>query len=97
LAFASPTPSLSALARHRLRTLPPIDLRTPEERRRDREELLLKVKRMRPDLHERVAPLMAGADRDWYELLKCRLGEETALDVAEIAVSTEYGQAPTHS
>jgi len=84
-----PTPSLSALARRRLRDLPPVDLRTPEERRRDNEELLQQVQRKKPDLYERVSEVMAGSDEDWFELLKQHLGEESALDVVEIILMQE--------
>ena len=46
-----------------------MDLRTPEERRRDSEELLQKIQRMKPDLYERVSKVVAGSDEDWFELL----------------------------
>jgi hypothetical protein len=78
-----------ALARRRLRDLPRVDLRTPEERRRDNEELLQQIQRMRPDLYERVSEVMAGSDKNWFELLKRHLGEEIALDVAEIILMQE--------
>jgi hypothetical protein len=66
-----------------------VDLRTPEERRRDNEELLQQIQRMRPDLYERVSEVMAGSDENWFELLKRHLGEEIALDVAEIILMQE--------
>ena len=85
-------PSLSALARRRLRSLEPEDLRTPEQRKRDNEEMLVKLRSLRPDLHDKVAQLVATADEDWIKLLERHLDKETFLDVVEAIVTVEHRQ-----
>ncbi len=82
-------PSLSALARRRLRSLEPEDLRTPEERKLDNEEMLQKLRRLRPDLYARVAELVTGSDENWFEVLQTRLDKETFLDVLEASLMVE--------
>ena len=84
-------PSLSALARRRLQSLEPEDLRTPEQRKLEDEEMLRKVRRLRPDLYARVAKLVTGSEEDWFEVLQTRLDKETFLDVLEASVT---GEAP---
>jgi hypothetical protein len=87
---SSATPNLSALARRRLRDLAPVDVRTPEERKRDNDALLQKIQRMRPDLYERVSKVVADSDEDWFDLLERHLGKEITADVAEIILMEEY-------
>ena len=67
----------------------PEDLRTPEERKRDNEEMLVKLRRLRPDLYARAAELVTGSDEDWFEVLQTRLDKETFLDVLEASVTVE--------
>jgi hypothetical protein len=66
-----------------------VDDRTPEERRRDNEERLQKLGRLRPDLHQRVAELVAGSDEDCFEVLQSRLDKETFLAVLETSLTQE--------
>ena len=82
-------PSLSALARRRLLSLEAEDLRTPEERERDKEEMLQKLRRLRPDFYARVAELVTGSDENWFEVLQTRLDKETFLDVLEASLMVE--------
>jgi hypothetical protein len=85
----APSPSeLRELAksRLRLRELPVVDQRTPEERRLENGELLRKLQRMRPDLYDRVSEVVANSDEDWFALLEQHLGKEIALQVAEISL-----------
>jgi hypothetical protein len=82
-------PSLSALARRRLHSLEPEDLRTPEERERDNEEMLQKLRRVRPDLFAKVAELVTSSAEDWFEVLRTRLEKETFLDVLEANLTVE--------
>ena len=83
MAKTQPTPEvLRALARQRL-SLPPEDLRTPAERRRDNDELVRRLEgRLPPELYQRVVEVIFGRDVHWNTLERA-LGTEKYLAVCE--------------
>ena len=82
------------LARRRLSTFwehyTPVDHRTPEERRRENEDLLRKLPGMlKPEVFRRVLELV-GVDDYWDPLLKAGLDREAYLDVIEAIVTIQH-------
>jgi len=78
---------LSELARRRLSSFwdhhTPVDQRTPEERRRENEELLrLLPALLKPEVFQRLVELV-GVDDYWDPVLKAGLDREAYLDVIE--------------
>jgi len=66
------------------------DHRTPEERRRQNEELLRQLPGMlKPEVYHRVLELV-GVDDHWTPILKAGLDHETFLDVLEAIVTIQH-------
>ena len=68
----------------------PLDHRTPEERRRENEELLRQLPGMlKPEVYRRVLELV-GVDDHWTPILKAGFDHETFLDVLEAIVTIQH-------
>ena len=85
---------LGELARRRLwdwsANYVPLDDRTPEERRRENEDLLRQLSvLLKPEVYRRVVELV-GVDHDWIPLLEAGLDRETFLDVIEAILTIQH-------
>jgi hypothetical protein len=68
----------------------PPDRRTPEERRRENEELLRQLPAMlKPEVYRRLVELV-GPDDYWTPILKAGLDEQSYLEVLEAKVTLWY-------
>jgi hypothetical protein len=66
--------------------LPKADLRTPEERIRENDELVRRLEgRLPAEPHQRLVELLVGRDTAWASLERA-LGTERYLDVCEACV-----------
>jgi len=66
------------------------DRRSPEERRRENEELLHQLPAvLKPEVYQRLVELV-GIDDHWTPILKAGLDHETYLDVLEAIVTIQH-------
>jgi hypothetical protein len=66
--------------------------RTPDERRRENEEVLRQLSvLLKPDVYLRVVELV-GVNHDWIPLLEAGLDRETFLDVIEAILTIQHDE-----